>query len=243
MGKPLRALIRHTLFRDKGNLQSLDDAFVTMKKLLRGQTVTDVLDAGASNGRISQRILRHFPTATAWAFEPHPTYNERLTELHKNDPRIKPQFLALSDQPGTIDFYETKWVGQTSRFAPSKRLINLFPHSAEAKKKTTVPAVRLDDWMQENGNPPIQLMKFDIQAGELLAMRGAARTLESTVLMVYTEIYFNRMHEGGALFGDLDLFLRDRGFVLYNIYGPRSDDRDMLIFGNAIFVHAERMKM
>ena len=243
MGKPLRSLIRHVLFRGKGNLLSLDDCFDTMKKLLAGQEVTDILDAGASDGRISRRLLRRFPQATAWAFEPHPTYTDELMAHQERDPRFRPQFVALSDQPGTIEFYETRWVGQTSRFAPSERLVKLHPHSAEARRKTSVPAVRLDDWAQQNGDPPIQVMKFDIQAGELLAMRGATRILESSALLVYTEIYFNRMHEGGALYSELDLFLRERGFVLYNIYGVRADPRDMLVYGDAIFVHAQRLNM
>lgn len=243
MGKPLRSLIRNTLFRDQGNLVSLDDAFVTMKRLLNGHVVSDILDAGASDGRISRKMLRQFPNARSWLFEPHPAYRERLEQLHRENPRYNPQFLALSDSPGTIDFFDMPRLGETSRFAPSERLIQYLAHASSPSTKTTVPAVRLDDWHAENGRPPIQVMKYDIQAGELLAMRGATQILESSVLLVYTEVYFNPMYEGGALFGEVDQFLRERGFVLYNLYGLRSDKNDMLAWGNAIFVHAQRMKL
>lgn len=81
----------------------------------------------------------------------------------------------------------------------------------------------------------MELMKFDIQAAELTALRGAAETLSSTTRLVYAEVFFNPLYEGGAMFGDIDAYLRQFGFRLYNLYKPRADQRDMLLWANAIF--------
>jgi hypothetical protein len=61
------------------------------------------------------------------------------------------------------------------------------------------------------------------------------------VLAIYTEIFFNPMYEGGAIYSEIDLFLRSCGFSLYNLYKPRADQGGMLEQGNAIFVKAEAL--
>lgn len=84
-------------------------------------------------------------------------------------------------------------------------------------------------------------MKFDIQGGELMALRGAAKVLSSTTLLVYTEILFNRLYEGGAIYSEVDQLLRSCGFFLYDIYKPKYGSRGELMQGNAIFVHGDRL--
>ncbi len=49
------------------------------------------------------------------------------------------------------------------------------------------------------------------------------------------------MYEYGAIFSEIDLFLREFGFVLYNIYKPMSDDNGLLNQANAVYVHAEKI--
>lgn len=234
MGKPIRELLRRTLFHKKGNLINLDAPYPVMVKLLHGRNVHGILDAGASDGRISKRLLRLFPTATAYLFEPNPAYQSRLEALAQRDQRFKPFPFALLDREGDLTYYETESLGDCSLLKPSEQ---------QPKRVSTVPAVTLDAWSQEQGNPPIEILKFDIQGAELSALRGGPQMLDRSVLLVYCEIWFNRVrgYEGGCLFGDVDLFLRDHGFELYNIYAPKSDDNDMLLWGNAIYYHRERI--
>jgi hypothetical protein len=42
-----------------------------------------------------------------------------------------------------------------------------------------------------------------------------------------------------SLFGDLDRFLRGRGFALFNLYGPKSDRHGVLLWANAIYTRAD----
>lgn len=101
-------------------------------------------------------------------------------------------------------------------------------------------AVRLDDWSAAQGNPLIQLMKFDIQAAELSALRGAERLLAGPVLLIYTEVFFNAWYEQGALFSQIDQHLRGSGFALYNLFNIRSDDRGLLLWASAIFAQTRK---
>jgi len=72
-------------------------------------------------------------------------------------------------------------------------------------------------------------------------MQGASRVLETSTLLVYTEIFFNRLYHGGSIYSEIDLCLREYGFLLYNIFKPKGDRNDVLIQADAIFVHAKRL--
>ena len=85
-------------------------------------------------------------------------------------------------------------------------------------------------------------MKLDIQGGELAALRGAEGLLRSGTLAVYTEVLFNPLYEHGALFGEIDQFLRTCGFALFNLFKPAADERGLLLWGNALYVHVERLE-
>jgi len=243
MGKPLRWVLRKTLFGKKGNLIALDEPFDAIGKLMSGRRVGAFLDAGASDGRIARRLFKLFPDADAYLFEPHPNYTQRLADFAATNKKVHPQTVALSDETGEIVLHETTSLGQTSIFKASDRLAEITPHVRENHKAHHVPMVTLDNWSAEHGNPVFDVMKFDIQGAEAKALRGGRKTLDRGTKLVYTEVFFNRLYEGGAVFSEIDLVLRDAGFVLYNIFKPHCDARGTLTRADAIFVHAERMGM
>lgn len=241
MAKVLRSLINRTLFRGKGNLISLEDPYPTLTRLLAGHEIRCILDAGASDGRISRRLVERFPGATSYMFEPNPAYEASLKALCEADARYQPRYMALSDQAGEMTLNITADAGNTSLYEPSDRMADLFGDRTVIQQRVPVPVVTIDQWAEEEGVGPIQLMKLDIQAGELAALRGARRTLDEQVLAIYTEVCFNPLYDGGALFSQIDQQLRESGFLLYNIYGPRQDERGLLLWANAIFVHGQRL--
>ncbi len=243
MANLLKSFVRYTLFRRSGSLVCFDKNYTAIGRLLCGQRVTGILDAGASNGRISKRFLRMFPEAQVFAFEPQPLYREALEQYAQKDPRFQPQFAALSDTVGTIDLHLTHSPGTTSLFIPDPRMKALYPEETVTTGVEKVDVVSIDEWAMRHGDPAIQLMKFDIQGGELKAMEGASRVLQTSTLLVYTEILFNPLYEGGAIYSQIDLCLRKFGFVLYNIFKPKSDKNQMLYQADAIFVHAERLRL
>ncbi len=243
MASRFSSFIKKKLLGKDNNLVSLDEPYEVMRRLLKGQQVTDIIDAGASDGRISKRLLRKFPAAHVHAFEPNPLYTETLKQYAKDDPRFHPQFVALSDHEGSADLYVTESPGCTSLFAPAKRLKEISPQGASVKTLEKVELVTIDKWAARNGEPAIQLMKLDIQAGELKALRGAVGVLQSSTLLVYTEIWFNPVYNGGAIYSEIDLFLREHGFVLYDIFKPKYNPKGLIQWGNAIFLNTKRLGM
>ncbi|OEU64757.1 MAG: hypothetical protein BBJ57_03005 [Desulfobacterales bacterium PC51MH44] len=243
MSNRFSSFISKTLLGKNKNLVSLDEPYQVMAHLLKEIEVTGIIDAGASNGRISRRLLRKFPRACVYGFEPNTLYTEALQQYAKEDSRFHPQFLALSDHEGTADLHITVSPGSTSLFTPGKRLQKIDPRGASVTSSEKVEVVTIDQWAKRNGDPAIQLMKFDIQGGELRAIRGAARVLQSSTLLVYTEILFNPLYDNGAIFSEIDLFLRKYGFVLHDFFKPKYDSKGLLLWGNAIYCHSERLSI
>ena len=219
------------------NLVSFDEPYGVMASLLRDFKITGVMDAGASNGRISRKLLRNFPDANAYAFEPNPLYREILKEYADKEPRFHPQFVALSDHDGFADLHITESPGSTSLFSPDKFLEQIDPKGSAIKNTERVEVVTIDHWAAEKGNLKIQMMKFDIQGGELKALQGSVKLLQDSVLLIYVEVLFNPLYKEGAIFSEIDLFLRKYEFVLYDIFKPKYDPSGLLLWANAIFVH------
>jgi FkbM family methyltransferase len=242
MPRLLASLIRRTLLSREQNLQALDDVYEVLSRLLADREITGILDAGASDGRVTKKLLRCFPKANAYGFEPNvPQYGEAWRQLMAEDKRMHVAHMALADAAGELELHVAQGVGSTSLFRPRDRYLDMYPGQTAVERVDRVPVVRLDDWLAANGSPRIQLMKFDIQAAELRAMKGAEQTIRDQVLAIYTEVFFNPMYDGGAIYSEIDLFLRSCGFSLYNLYKPRADRGGMLEQGNAIFVKAEAL--
>jgi hypothetical protein len=125
--------------------------------------------------------------------------------------------------------------------SPGRRMKDLLADGVSVARQEDVELTTIDDWVRANGSPAIQVMKFDIQGAELKALMGGTRTLQTSTLLVYTEIWFNAGYEGGASFGQVDAFLNEQGFVLYDFFKPKYDAEGLLTWANAIFVHAGRL--
>jgi FkbM family methyltransferase len=237
----LKTILRRSLLRGDANLQSRDDPYAVLAGLVDPKRVACMVDAGASDGRTARRLLERFPAAHVHAFEPQSVYRTALEAFARADERFHPDFRVLSDHPHEARLHVTRSAGVTSLYEPTALLRESEPDGSVVESVETVPAVTLDAYVTEQGIDGVHVMKLDIQGGELAALQGAATQLREHVLAVYTEVLFNPLYERGALFHELDAFLRSCGFVLFNLYKPAADDRGMLLWGNAVYVHAERV--
>jgi FkbM family methyltransferase len=241
MAKILNLMIRRIFLKSKSNLLSLDEPYQVIQRLLSGYNVNVAIDAGASNGRISRRLLKLFPRSQVYAFEPNPIYRAVLSEFEGNDKRFHPRYYALSDRESEIDLQVTESAGNTSLFTPGPRLKTYQPEGTRIKHVEKVRAVTLDHWTMEENISGVEFMKFDIQGAELMALKGAEKLLSESTLVIYTEVLFNSLYDGGAIFSDIDQYLRKYGFELYNFYKPKHDKNDLLLWANAIFIHCGRL--
>jgi FkbM family methyltransferase len=176
----------------------------------------DILDIGAmlEEGGDHYDPLLAQGLARVTGFEPNPAEFARL--VNRPGPyRYLPVFLG---DGGTAKFHLTRYPGCSSLLEPDPAVINLFETMGceedgnfRVVRTEQVQTSRLDDLPADIKTDYI---KIDIQGAELMVLQNGPRLLAKT-LVVETEAEFIPLYRGQPLFGDLQCFLRDYGFVLH----------------------------
>jgi len=192
------------------HLQRWRDPYQTAVRLLENRPVQHVIDGGAYRGSVSRRLVELFPQARVHAFEPQSSTFAELKRRLTDQPRVTPYQLALSDRAGTSVLHINRQAFTTS-LLPSAEPAAMQPIGQE-----TIRTATLDDWAQEHGVEGVGLLKLDLQGHELAALRGAARLLRKT-WVVLAEVNFQRRYHGSCLFHEVAQFIHDHGFALHGL--------------------------
>jgi FkbM family methyltransferase len=194
-------------------LAANNDAFLHMLKGIRGPT--RVVDVGARWG-VAEAWAPYRNAVEVFAFDPDAEECARLGLTAPSNVRYVP--FALGSKRSRAPLYVTHQPACSSLFPPRQELARAVPVLADIELDTVVEIqlVDLDSWRAENSVGPIHYMKLDVQGAELEVLRGAAFTL-ADVLILDLEVEWNPIYEGQALFGDIDGFLRQNGFVLWRL--------------------------
>ena len=114
---------------------------------------------------------------------------------------------------------------------PAAGFTSLFPMDAAALR-----SIGKEGWINPNTQqvppttvtldtladlPNLDLLKMDLQGGELEVLRGGLSKLSEAVAVV-AEVRFHRIYEGEPMFGDLDVELRAQGFKLHKFLFTKS---------------------
>ena len=175
-----------------------------------------LVDVGGHGGALES--WRKFgDKAKIYCFEARPDDAAGLIESN-SDASVEYIGVGLSDRKETIDINVAASVGCSSAFPPIEQLYNRYTGCADIRPVATVtcPTITLDDFVEERGLGRVDGLKIDVQGFELKILRGAEKSLK-TCQFVLIEAEFNPMYEGQPLFGDVDRFLREQGFVLWRL--------------------------
>ena len=215
------------------------DVFLVQKSLLESAPVRTVFDLGAHVGKTAQKYRKTFPDATVYCFEPTEATFSRLSERTSSDKKIVRHMMAVSDRHGSLDFHHNSQASTNSVFKSAKEAGLYWD---ESKMKTqhvaTVPATTLDIFCKDERITEIDVLKMDIQGGELLALQGAVDLLSAQkIRLICMEVIFVPTYEGQPQVHEIMAWLKDRGYVLHNFYRLASKN-GRLLYGDAIFVAA-----
>ena len=121
--------------------------------------------------------------------------------------------------------------GMTSLLEPNPAVLSLFASFkewAQVVRTEDVQTVRLDDVAETTG---LDLLKIDIQGGELMVFENAVQRLSQAVV-IHTEVEFLSMYIGQPLFSDVERFLRGQGYVLHKFAPLVTRDLSPILLSN-----------
>jgi len=170
-----------------------------------------VYDVGANIGYVSL-LLAHAarPDGKVFAFEALPANIERIRrniELNGLENRISLIPRAVADKGGELTFYVHESVGMGKVAGSAGR------PQEQYQAEITVKALSLDEFVYQQGNPAPDVVKMDIEGGEVLALPGMKRILAEHQPLLLLELHGPESEEVAWK------ILKDAGYSLHQMTG------------------------
>ncbi len=219
----------------------------TLKDLTSSDVRVRIVDIGANpiDGTPPYANLLNAGIADLVGFDPNPDSVARLNQMKGPFETYLPYAIGDGNQH-TLHVCAAQ--GMTSLLKPNPAVLarfHGFPLWSHVMSTQPIHTVRLDDIPETAG---MDLLKLDIQGAELMVCQNALNRLRET-LVIHTEVEFLPMYENQPLFSELEIFLRQQGFMFHRFFPtvsrmitPLMIDNDefagmsQLLWAEAIFV-------
>lgn len=212
-----------------------------------------ILDVGANPiNRPDYADLLDMGGCEVWGFEPE---ESAFAELEKTAGPGAHFINKAVGRPGTGTFYHHPQSGLGSLFPVREESVEYLGHPRWFKDDPQTSEIELVSLDQLDDLPPPDVLKIDIQGGELDVIQTGRDTL-SQAICVIPEVRFYRIYEGEPLWGPLDCELHDQGFVLHKLLFAKGTAvrnsqrarmknpkafRNQLIDGDAVYIRNPEM--
>ena len=104
------------------------------------------------------------------------------------------------------NYYEEKRLNYYSDY--------VFKKNFKPQREVVLMTETIDGLFDEQKIPQVDFLSMDTQGAELLILEGGTEMLANTTVAVFCEVSFVNLYRGAPLFGDLDSFMRKKGFLL-----------------------------
>ena len=146
-----------------------------------------VYDVGANIGYVSLLLARAAGEAgRVFAFEALPENAARLRrnlELNGMQERVRLFAGAVTGKAGPVRFLVHASGGMGKAAGSAGR------QDEHYQAEVTVEGISLDEFVYQSGNPPPQVVKMDIEGGEVMALPGMLRTLREHHPLLFMELH------------------------------------------------------
>ena len=142
-----------------------------LRRVLRPQS--NCVDVGCHKGEVLRQMLRYAPQGQHFGFEPIPVLYKQLVANFAGRPNCHFYQLGLGTEPGEVSFNYV-----VSNPAYSGFVKRTYDRAHEQDTLITVRRARLDDAL-----PPgtrVDLLKIDVEGGELQVLEGAQALLAAS---------------------------------------------------------------
>jgi FkbM family methyltransferase len=160
------------------------------------------------------------PNLTIYGFDADPdaceTANQDLAQRAVNWQETHLPY-ALADGVGESTLYVTHNPMCSSLYPPNEALMQHFiglPELAGLAYTCQVETTTLDSVLPTE---PVDFLQIDVQGADLRVLQGATQLLSRSVLAIQIEVEFSPLYQNQPLFAEVDQFLRQRGFMLFDL--------------------------
>jgi FkbM family methyltransferase len=219
---------------------SNDQMFLAQKKLIHNKSDIIIFDVGANRGQTTEKYKRIFPMSTIYGFEPTQEVFACYRNNFAGDLDVKPINLALSDKNRVEEFYINK-CDYTNSFFPAVRLTKRLSHDNDDQlinfKTIKTRTETVDNFCSKEGIKKIDILKIDIQGGELKVLKGASEMLDKQqIRLIYLEVEFVLLYEGQPLFSEISEYLLKKGYRIFDLGNLERSSSGQLVSGDALFI-------
>lgn len=151
-------------------------------------------------------------------FEADPEECEQLNQRASNSGnRFFP--VALHQNRGKKEFYVTAFPNSSGFYRADMEFWQRFPEEVllAVEKTIDIDTVDFDSFASENHIDSVDFIKLDTEGSELDILKGAIKSLRKSVLGVSIEVEFFPCHKDQPVFSDVDSFMRQMGFCLFDL--------------------------
>jgi FkbM family methyltransferase len=201
-----------------------------LTEMLAPARLTAIVDVGANpiDGDPPYKAMLAAGLCRVVGFEPQPAALARLNQAKGANELYLPHALADGTQR-TLHVCELE--GMTSLLVPDPShlaLFNLFPIWGKVKERIPVTTRKLDD-IAEIAH--MDFLKMDVQGMEREVLAHGQAKLKDTVA-IQTEVSFVPLYQGQPPFGEMDLTLRELGFLPHSVTGTKIWPLSPMVVGN-----------
>lgn len=217
----------------------LRDAYSEQRKILRGLDVKTIFDVGSYDGFTSLKYHKYFPESTCYAFEPFSKSFEKLVKTSEENKFIRPFNYAIAERNGTASFHVNQEAMTNSLYA-SEKTDSFVDKLTRTVSMEEVKVTTLDEFTAQNGIEHIDILKLDVQGGELSALKGAEKLLKSgKVNLIYSEVEFGKIYKDQPLFHEVCAYLAENNYHLFGLYNIVHYRNGQISWCDAIFIRGD----
>ena len=174
-----------------------------------------LVDVGAANGTLSNFSIFGKCLRTV-GFEPNKEAHDKLIGLQDKNTIILNT--ALADKRGEAEFFITKKPEASSLLQANKKFLKNFSGTDRYNVVQTVQLKvdTMDGALISNKINNVDFVKLDTQGNELNILKHGKKTMAGC-FGVQIEVEFYQLYENQFVFSDIDAFMREQGYLLFDL--------------------------
>jgi FkbM family methyltransferase len=197
-----------------------------------------VIDGGMHHGQSTEKYALAFPACRIFGFEPEAAnFETTRARLVPFEERVRMFPVGLSDDGGIAELKINSHDGTHSLFEIGD--LSHWDEMATTVDRRSIGTVTLDQFCADQGITHVDVLKLDIQGGELRALKGAEGLLRRrTIRLIAAEVNFVPLYRDIPLFWDVAAYMAALGYALHGLFDLHHtlDGSGALRWADAIFV-------